>query len=146
MAPGFRNPLAGLLPAQQSSGFRCDNCNWNVIAGTGRRLAVKKLILALSLIAVVAVAPLPVYSQNTNLPPDPTMSGDFWNQYMGERIIVDVFILRPLGVVARAFGMAASIPAYPWAAMSNSTDRVCRELIQRPLDYTFKRPVGDIDF
>jgi hypothetical protein len=74
------------------------------------------------------------------------MSGDFTNQYMGERIIVDAIILRPLGLVASAFGMAASIPALPWAAASNSTDRVCRELIQRPLDYTFKRPIGDVDF
>ena len=107
---------------------------------------MKKLVLALSLVTMLAMAPFPVYSQDSNLPPDPRMSGDFTNQYMGERIIVDVFILRPVGMVASAFGLVASIPVMPFAVASNSTDRVCRELIQRPLAYTFKRPVGDVDF
>ena len=107
---------------------------------------MKKIILALGLIALLAMVPFPVSAQNEQLPPDPTLSGDFTQQFMGERIIVDTFLLRPLGLAATLIGIGSSIPAAPMAVPSNSTDRVGRELIERPFDYTFKRPLGDVDF
>jgi hypothetical protein len=65
----------------------------------------------------------------------------------GELIIADALVLRPLGVVASVVGLvSASIFAFPWAATSNSYDRVERELIQKPFDYTFCRPLGDVDY
>jgi len=65
----------------------------------------------------------------------------------GELIIADSLIMRPLGIVACAVGLvSASIFAFPWAATSNSYDRVGRELVQKPFDYTFKRPLGDVDY
>jgi len=36
---------------------------------------MKKIILALGLIALLAMVPFPVSAQNEQLPPDPTLSG-----------------------------------------------------------------------
>lgn len=101
------------------------------------------IILAAAVMLAASIAPAPAQEM---LPPDPNVAGDFTSEYMGERILVDVFILRPIGFAATVLGLAGSIPAYPFASMSYSTDRVDRELVQKPWAYTFCRPVGDIDF
>ncbi|HOV86465.1 MAG TPA: hypothetical protein PLM79_08890 [Syntrophobacteraceae bacterium] len=62
----------------------------------------------------------------------------------GELILADVLILRPLGIAALGIGLAGSLVTMPFAATSNSGDRVGKELIQKPFEYTFTRPVGDV--
>lgn len=64
----------------------------------------------------------------------------------GELILADVLILRPLGIAALGIGLVGSVVTLPFAAASNSVDRVGRELIQRPFEYTFTRPVGDVEY
>ena len=60
-----------------------------------------------------------------------------------EAIIADTLILRPVGIVAMVVGFAGAIIAFPFAILSNSTDRVKQKLLVEPFEYTFKRPVGD---
>ncbi len=57
-------------------------------------------------------------------------------------IIIDVLILRPVGLATCVIGLAASIVAMPFAIPSNSTEKVYRALIAEPFYYTFKRPLG----
>jgi hypothetical protein len=57
-------------------------------------------------------------------------------------IIIDVLILRPVGLATCVLGLAASIVAMPFAIPSNSTGKVYRALIAEPFYYTFKRPLG----
>ncbi len=94
------------------------------------------LLLAAPLWAADSLAPAPVSQQAEvmhNAPP-------------GELILVDIFILRPAGFVASLVGLAGSTVAYPFAAMSNSTDVVSKKLVEEPFDYTFRRPVGQVDY
>ncbi len=98
------------------------------------------------LVAVVMIsASIPAFAEEM-LPPDPNRLGDFGAEYQGERILVDIFFVRPLGLAAIAVGAAGTIVGLPWAATSCSTDRLGRELLERPLSFTFERPVGDVDF
>ena len=105
---------------------------------------MKRIILILT-ITLLSMTALPVLAQEP-LPPDPTLTGRFTAEPMGEFIIFDVFILRPLGLASMAVGAGSAAVAYPWAKSSHSEDRVKRELLQKPYWYTFCRPVGDIDF
>ncbi|MFZ2445001.1 MAG: hypothetical protein WAW37_01465 [Syntrophobacteraceae bacterium] len=105
---------------------------------------MKRFFILLAAVALLA-ASLPAHAQEM-LPPDPNRSGDFTSQYMGEKIWVDVFIMRPISFAASLIGLGTAVVAYPFAAMSNSTDRVEEELIRKPFAYTFTRSVGDIDF
>jgi len=106
---------------------------------------MKRTIMILTAIALLSMTAVPVLAQEP-LPPDPTMSGRITADPTGEFIIFDVLVLRPLGVVSMATGAVTAAIASPWAKSSNSMDRVQRELVQKPYDYTFCRPVGDIDF
>lgn len=59
-------------------------------------------------------------------------------------ILGDVFILRPLGLVATAVGGVCYLVSLPIAAITDSTDEVYETLLESPYEFTFKRPVGDI--
>ncbi|MGC9967498.1 MAG: hypothetical protein ABSE08_19035 [Syntrophobacteraceae bacterium] len=106
---------------------------------------MKRIFLILTAIAMLSATAVPLMAQEV-LPPDPNMSGRITSPPQGEFIMFDVFILRPLGLASMAVGAVSAAAAAPWAESSNSTNRVQRELIQKPYDYTFCRPVGDIDF
>jgi len=105
---------------------------------------MKRIILILT-ITLLSMTALPVLAQQV-LPPDPTMTGRFIAEPMGEFIIFDALILRPLGLASMAVGAGGAVLAAPWSRSSNSEDRVKRELLRKPYWYTFCRPVGDIDF
>ena len=55
---------------------------------------MKRIILILT-ITLLSMTALPVLAQQV-LPPDPTMTGRFIAEPMGEFIIFDALILRPL--------------------------------------------------
>lgn len=64
----------------------------------------------------------------------------------GEAILFDAIVLRPLGLAATAIGTAGAVLTAPWAANTCEWDLVERKLIREPADYTFCRPLGDIDY
>ena len=57
-------------------------------------------------------------------------------------VIIDVLVLRPVGLATCVVGLVASVVAMPFAISSGSTDKVYRALIAEPFNYTFKRPLG----
>ncbi len=61
-------------------------------------------------------------------------------------IIADVLIMRPLGIAACIVGLAGAVVAWPFAAITNSCDRVCKQLIIVPYKYTFERPLGQMEY
>ncbi len=99
-------------------------------------------ILAITLLSMTA---LPVLAEQSP-PVAPTPTGHSTVEPLGESIIFDALVLRPLGLASMVVGAGTAALACPWAESSNSEDRVQRELLQKPYWYTFSRPLGDIDF
>ena len=60
-------------------------------------------------------------------------------------IVVDVVALRPIGIVSTIFGSAFFVVSLPFAAITNSIDTSFDLLVKDPFEYTFKRPLGDIE-
>jgi hypothetical protein len=58
-------------------------------------------------------------------------------------MVVDAVVMRPLGLVATVAGTVLTVVALPFTIPSGSVETSARELILRPADYTFKRPLGD---
>ena len=58
-------------------------------------------------------------------------------------MVVDAVVMRPLGLVATVVGTVLTVVALPFTIPSGSVETSARELILRPADYTFKRPLGD---
>jgi len=115
---------------------------------------MKKLIACLTIIALfIGLIGLPAYAQQSSsfYSSEPvsaysTLDPNFEYDPPGELILADVLILRPFGIAASAVGLVGSLVALPFAATSCSGDRVVRKLIQEPFDYTWCRPVGDVDY
>jgi hypothetical protein len=58
-------------------------------------------------------------------------------------MVVDVVVVRPLGLVATAIGTVLTVVALPFTIPSGSVEKSAHELIVRPAEYTFTRPLGD---
>lgn len=64
----------------------------------------------------------------------------------GEVVLLDALVVRPIGIGACAVGLVGALLTMPFAAMSHSTDRVQQSLIREPFEYTFTRPLGDLEY
>jgi hypothetical protein len=67
-----------------------------------------------------------------------TLSGD-----PASDMVIDVLLVRPLGVVGTVLGVALTVVALPFTLPSGSVESSARTLILAPADYTFKRPLGE---
>ena len=119
-------------------------CIWVIIA---------LLFVGMGIPAYAGEAPAPKSPiSQSSAPPEQSVESyygksDYKTNPPGELLIADAVILRPLGLVSCAIGLVSAIfVTSPWAASSNSHDRVQAELIDKPFDYTFKRPLGDVDY
>jgi hypothetical protein len=92
-----------------------------------RALAAGVLALTLATTSLAAVA-----QQDT------TVSGD-----RATDMVVDVVVVRPLGLVTTVVGAVLTVVALPFTIPSGSVEKSAHELIVRPAEYTFTRPLGD---
>lgn len=60
------------------------------------------------------------------------------------KMIVDVLVARPLGLIATAVGIAVFVIAFPFSAAGGNTEAAYQKLILKPAKYTFERPLGDL--
>jgi len=59
-----------------------------------------------------------------------------------EAMIVDLFLVRPLGFLGLVIGTGVSIVATPFALASRSTGPLYERLVVEPFDFTLRRPLG----
>ena len=60
-------------------------------------------------------------------------------------IAADGLIARPMGLVSAVLGAATFVVTLPFTIPSIGVDRAAKKLIAEPLQYTFKRPIGQFD-
>lgn len=63
----------------------------------------------------------------------------------GAEMMADMLLVRPISLVGSAVGAALFIVTLPFTLPTQSTDEAARELLGKPLEYTFNRPLGDFD-
>lgn len=85
------------------------------------------------LAAVLGVMPASAAAEQ-----DGSVSGD-----RATDMAIDAVIVRPLGLAATVVGTVLTVVALPFTIPSGSVESSARELILKPADYTFKRPLGD---
>lgn len=93
----------------------------------------KKLILGL-LAVLLAAIPLAAAAESG------TVSGE-----KATDMAVDVVLVRPLGLVATVVGAVLTVVALPFTLPSGSVRESAHELIVKPAQYTFSRPLGEFD-
>ena len=70
-------------------------------------------------------------------------SKDIDNQITAEAMAADLFVVRPLGIVASVVGTTIFIVSLPFSALGGNTKIACQKLVEDPAKFTFKRPLGD---
>jgi hypothetical protein len=94
--------------------------------------SIRPWVLAFAL--ALAMPPVPVLAQSA------AGTGD-----RGTDMVLDLLILRPLGLLTAAFGSAAFVVSLPFTLPSGSTGAAACEMVKEPFAYTFTRPLGDLD-
>lgn len=69
-----------------------------------------------------------------------TVTGD-----KGTDMVLDLLILRPLGLLATGLGSAAFVVALPFTLPGGNAGETACELVRSPFAYTFSRPLGELD-
>ena len=82
---------------------------------------------------VLAAIPLSAVAEHGN-----TVSGD-----KATDMVVDIVVVRPLGLVTTVVGAVLTVVALPFTLPSGSVGASAHELIVKPADYTFNRPLGE---
>jgi hypothetical protein len=69
-----------------------------------------------------------------------TVTGD-----KGSDMLIDLIVLRPIGLAATVVGSAVFVLGLPFTIPSGSVGNSACELVKRPATYTFARPLGNLD-
>ena len=104
---------------------------------TGRTMKITALIVVM--VCSLGFAVTPVLAGEA---PGPAPSSD--QDYSSDDKVFDALLLRPMGLVATAFGTGVFIVSLPFTLISGDADKAGEKLVSDPLTYTFKRPLGDI--
>lgn len=63
----------------------------------------------------------------------------------GAEMVVDAFLLRPVGMLATAVGFCAFVISSPFAAIEDKNKEAFYWMVERPAHYTFSRPLGEFE-
>ncbi|MDD4092609.1 MAG: hypothetical protein PHQ63_08605 [Smithellaceae bacterium] len=61
-------------------------------------------------------------------------------------VVLDVALIRPVGIVSVVVGTALFILSLPVSIPSGSVGTVANSLVKESFEYTFIRPIGDFDY
>jgi len=92
----------------------------------------RKMTLAAGLALLMALPLSPALADS--------VSGD-----KGTDMLVDLLIMRPLGLLATGVGSVAFVVSLPFTLPSGSVGETACELVSEPLAYTFTRRLGDFE-
>jgi hypothetical protein len=60
----------------------------------------------------------------------------------GGEMVLDALVARPLGLVGTVVGAAVWVVSLPFTLPSRSTERAAKQMVAKPAEFTFKRPLG----
>jgi hypothetical protein len=67
----------------------------------------------------------------------------FRGQPSAAAMIGDVLVVRPIALVGLGVTSLSFLISWPFSAMGGNQDQAKQALLKDPVEYTFKRPLGD---
>ena len=64
----------------------------------------------------------------------------------GEKMVFDAIVLRPVGLVTTVAGSAIYTISLPFSLLGGNEKEARENLVNNPARYTFKRPLGDLEY
>jgi PhoPQ-activated pathogenicity-related protein len=94
---------------------------------------MRKRLKACLITLMFAATPLAATAENND-----TVTGD-----KAADMVMDLVVVRPLGLAATVIGTVLTVVALPFTIPSGSVESSARELMVSPAEYTFNRPLGE---
>ena len=98
--------------------------------------AMRKLLAILTVIALAVTFMAPPALARGDVPID---------EASAEAMMVDLALLRPLGIVATVGGAVLFVISLPWSALGGNVDEAAEKLVKDPARFTFVRPLGRME-
>lgn len=95
--------------------------------------------LLVAILSALLVAGCATTHSSASMRPD-TVTGD-----PASDMAADLLIVRPLGLVGTVIGAAGFVLSLPFTLPTGSAGNAAHELVRKPFEYTFDRPLGDFD-
>ena len=64
----------------------------------------------------------------------------------GEKMVLDAVVLRPIGLVTTVAGAAIYTVSLPFSLLGGNEPAARENLVKEPARYTFKRPLGELEY
>lgn len=64
----------------------------------------------------------------------------------GEKMVFDAIVLRPAGLITTVAGSAIYTISLPFSLLGGNEKEARENLVKNPARYTFKRPLGELDY
>jgi len=103
----------------------------------------KKLIVIPALTLAMGVPP--VYAQDQNQMQPQADQEQIGREPTGAEMAADALIARPLSLAGSLFGAVVFVLSLPFTLGSHSTDQAAKQMVAVPAQYTFKKPLGQMD-
>jgi len=103
-------------------------------------LRFAKKLLSIGLISALILIPF----GSEVLAETQTTKGPTGQERSTAKMAADLILVRPVGILAMAFGTAVAIVGIPFSALGGNTGETFNKLVVAPTKYTFVRPLGDI--
>jgi hypothetical protein len=108
-------------------------------------LSNRKTLVMLSLIILLGVYPLSALAVMDEKNTDIELSSQDIKKISSEAMTVDLFLARPLGLVATLCGTVVFVVSSPFSALGGNSGQAWDTLVINPTEYTFRRPLGAYD-
>ena len=63
-----------------------------------------------------------------------------------EKMVLDAIVLRPIGLVTTVAGAAIYTVSLPFSVLGGNEPAAREHLVKEPARYTFKRPLGELEY
>ena len=100
------------------------------------RYVAKSCLIVCLILSLFAVVPL-AYAGDTYGKSDKAKE-----EVIGEEMILDLVLLRPIGFAATVIGAAAFVVSLPFTLPMKQVNEAANKLVVKPGKYTFVRPLG----
>jgi len=100
----------------------------------------KKLVIVPALTLAVGVSPL--FGMDQLAQPDQEQIG---REPTGSEMMADALVARPLSLAGSLVGAVVFVFALPFTLASHSTAEAAKQMVAVPAQYTFKKPLGQMD-
>jgi hypothetical protein len=98
----------------------------------------KALVFLVAFVLVSAVTGSETLSQE--------MDVDLAGKGSAEAMIGDLIVMRPLGIAATVVGAALFVVSTPFSLTGMNTGESFEKLVAEPVQYTFARSLGDVEY